>query len=56
MTLKEALVNQGNSFSEADDIISSMAEDVSNGADPEECLEEYGLEPDYVFDLLNECS
>jgi len=38
-----------------DEIISSMAEDVLNGADPEILLEEQGLEPDYVFELLSEC-
>ena len=27
----------------------------NNGADPDDVLEEYGLEPDYVLDLLDEC-
>jgi hypothetical protein len=52
MTLKEALINQGNTPDDADEIISSMNEDIDNGADPEEVLEEYGLEPDYVMDLI----
>lgn len=52
MTLREALINQGNPIEEVDDIISSMRDDVLEGNDPEEILEEYGLEPDYVFDLL----
>lgn len=52
MTLREALINQGNPIEEVDDIISSMRDDVFEGADPEDVLDEYGLEPDYVFDLL----
>jgi uncharacterized protein (DUF433 family) len=30
-----------------------MVEDLNNDGDPEEILEEYGLEPDYVMDLLD---
>ena len=55
MTLKEALLNQGNTLSEVKEIISSMVSDVNDGCDPETVLEEQGLEPDYVMDLLNEC-
>ena len=55
MTLREALANQGKSHDEVDEIMSSMIEEVFNGGDPEECLDEQGLEPDYVFDLLSEC-
>lgn len=55
MKLKEALINQGYSSSEADKIIDNMVEDVNNGADPEECLYDEGLEPDYVLDLLERC-
>lgn len=55
MTLREALARQGNSPSEVDDIISSMSDDVFNGEDPEELLNDQGLEPDYVMDLLSEC-
>ena len=51
MTLKEALENQG--IDEVDDVIEQMIDDVICGANPEEVLEEYGLEPDYVIDLLN---
>ena len=51
MTLKEALENQG--IDEVDDVIEQMINDVICGANPEEVLEEYGLEPDYVIDLLN---
>ena len=51
MTLKEALENQG--IDEVDDVIEQMVDDVVCGANPEEVLEEFGLEPDYVIDLLN---
>lgn len=51
MTLKEALENQG--IDEVDDVIEQMVDDVVCGANPEEILEEYGLEPDYVTDLLD---
>ena len=55
MTLREALINQGNPIDGIDDIIRSMTDDVVEGMDPETVLEEYGLEPDYVFDLIEEC-
>jgi uncharacterized protein (DUF433 family) len=29
-----------------------MREAVMNGADPEDLLYDYGLEPDYIFDIL----
>jgi hypothetical protein len=38
---------------EADDMIEEARERIYSGDDPEEILlEEFGLEPDYVFDLL----
>jgi hypothetical protein len=38
---------------EADEQIDAAAELVAGGADPEEVLhDEFGLEPDYVFDLI----
>ena len=51
MTLKEVLKYQG--IDEVDDVIEQMVDDVVCGANPEEVLEEYGLEPDYVTDLLD---
>jgi len=48
-------MNQGNSATYVDDIIESMVGEVNNGRNPEDVLDDYGLEPDYVFDLLNEC-
>jgi hypothetical protein len=56
MTLKEALLNKGNSEEEAEEIIDSMVNQVLvEGIDPETVLDEEGLEPDYVFDLLDRC-
>jgi hypothetical protein len=51
-TLFDALVSQGYTGEEATMIISSMRNAVLEGEDPEEILYEFGLEPDYVFDLL----
>ena len=47
-----ALRNQGFDKEEAKDIIVEMKEMVNEGNDPAEVLYDYGLEPDYVFDLL----
>jgi uncharacterized protein (DUF433 family) len=52
MNLAKALLNQGNSIEETREIIKEMIEDIINGANPEEVLYDYGLEPDYIFDLL----
>ena len=54
MTLIQALMN-GHDFtlSETFDTIKKMRQAVKNGADPEEVLYEYGLEPDYIMDLLD---
>ena len=37
---------------EAQSIISQMLERMYDGEDPEDLLSEYGLEPDYIEDLL----
>ncbi len=52
--LCKALINsdQASDQSEADGIVSEMRERMLNGEDPEEILLEYGLEPDYVFDIM----
>lgn len=55
MTLREALSNQGLSIEDIESSIQIMVDYVNNGANPEDVLEEYGLEPDYVMDLLEEC-
>lgn len=57
MTLLEALMNsQDIDESTAKEIIREMADRVLEGEDPEELLSDEGLEPDYVFDLLEYCA
>jgi len=55
MILIKALINNesAESIEEAREIIAEMRERVADGEDPEDVLYEYGLEPDYVFDILN---
>ena len=54
MPLIQALMNGYNlTLLEASNIRKKMREEVLNGADPEEVLYEYGLEPDYIMDLLD---
>lgn len=38
---------------DAMDVLTYMTEQVEQGGDAEEILYEYGLEPDYVVDLIN---
>ena len=53
MTLKEAMMNAHEmSASEANAEIKRMKNMIMGGSDPEDLLYEYGLEPDYVIDLL----
>lgn len=53
MNLKSVLMRRDELTSnEADAIINEMKQRVWDGEDPEEILYEEGLEPDYVFDLL----
>lgn len=54
--LKQVLINRDSLTStEADLLIEEARLRVAEGEDPEEILfEEFGLEPDYVFDLLTE--
>lgn len=53
-TLKEALMRRDSlSAAEADSLIVEAREEVASGVAPERVLEEmFGLEPDYVMDLL----
>jgi hypothetical protein len=51
--LKQALINQGNSPAQADDLIEEMREQVGDGYDPADVLLDNGLEPDYIEDLLS---
>lgn len=47
------LERDGMDRAEAIQWIEEVREEVANGADPEELLRlEFGLEPDYIFDLL----
>ena len=52
--LKTVLMNRDNmSSAQADKAISEARDRMIDGEDPEEILlEEFGLEPDYVFDLI----
>lgn len=53
-TLKQVLMRRdGMSSDEADEAIAEAQEMVAEGGDPEEILaSEFGLEPDYFWDLL----
>jgi hypothetical protein len=57
MTLAEALVSSENCSTpeEAKAEIREMAERVNDGEDPEEVLLDYGLESEYIFDILEHC-
>jgi hypothetical protein len=53
-TLKDIFMRRDNmTAEEADDLISEMRDEVAAGVDPEDVLYDQGLEPDYVFDLLD---
>jgi hypothetical protein len=53
-SLKKVLMERdGLTSSEADEQISDAQERVMDGENPEEILhDEFGLEPDYIFDLI----
>lgn len=53
-SLKQVLMRRdGLSAVEAQELIYEARDMVENGADPEEVLaQDFGLEPDYVFDLM----
>ena len=53
-TLKEILIRRdGMTEAEANELIQEARASVEDGADPEEVLLfEFGLEPDYIFDLI----
>lgn len=53
-SIKQVLMRRdGMSADEADDCINEAKERIAAGEDPEEILaEEFGLEPDYFWDLL----
>ena len=53
-TLKQVLMRRDElSPDEADALIAEAKQEVADGADPEEVLEEmFGLEPDYFWEIL----
>lgn len=54
-TIKQVLMRRDNmSAGAADELIAEAKERVLEGEDPEEVLkEEFGLEPDYLYDLMD---
>jgi len=54
-SLKETIMERdGIDSDEADDLIAEARACVQEGDDPQDILEEYfGLEPDYIFDLID---
>jgi hypothetical protein len=54
-SLREVLMRRnGMSGDEADELIEEARERVAEGEDPEEVLhDEFGLEPDYIWDLID---
>lgn len=51
--LRVLMRRDGMSRADAEDLIEEAREEVEEGGDPEEiCKELFGLEPDYVMDLL----
>lgn len=56
MTIIEALINrEGITYEEALEIKNEIAQEIQEriDEDPEEILAEYGLEPDYLLEVLN---
>jgi len=54
MTLHEAIMIKDDlTFSEAIVVLEEMRKLVNEGMDPEQVLLDEGLEPDYIFDLMN---
>lgn len=52
--LKQVLMKRDEMTSEeADEMIREMREEVYAGSNPEDVLYDIGLEPDYIFDLLD---
>jgi len=55
MTLKEAIMNQGNTVEEAQLVLDTMVEDFLAGGNPYQIIDDQNLEDGYVEDLLNAC-
>ena len=55
MNLRQAIKQKEQCTDEmVQEIIDEMVEDLENVMSPEDILDSYGLEQDYVMDLLNE--
>lgn len=53
--LRVLMRRDGMSRADAEDLIRAAREEVEEGGDPEEVCEEwFGLEPDYIFDLIGD--
>lgn len=54
-SLKQVIMRRDNlSSSEADELIDEAKQAVRDGGDPEEILhDDFGLEPDYIWDLID---
>lgn len=53
--IKVLITRDGMLYDEAKELLDEARDMVMGGADPEEVLySEFGLEPDYIFDLLTE--
>ena len=54
-SIKQVLMSRDGMLAEdAQELIDEAREAVANGADPEEILyQDFGLEPDYIFDLID---
>ncbi|MBR3457858.1 MAG: hypothetical protein IKH16_06865 [Selenomonadaceae bacterium] len=50
--VKALMASEGLTREEAEDIRREMREQISYGENPEDVLADYGLEPDYIFDLI----
>jgi hypothetical protein len=52
MEFVDALINQGWSKEDAENAKQEAFEEIMNFGNPEEVLEQYGLEPDYLLSIL----
>lgn len=55
-SIREVLMRRdGLSGKEADELIAEAREELAEGRDPEEiCADWFGLEPDYIWDLVEQ--
>ena len=51
--LQKILINNGYDEDEFKDVIEEMRERILEGEDADEVLYEYGLEPDYIMDIVD---